>query len=146
MLRTVRTTRNLKRPRRAVSPVLAELNLLFVSLIAGAAVAGFVVQLMDGSLHPAEVSVGTASCRSGDVETCVLTLTNVGASSVQVTSCAIGSQNGNLNASGGATVPAGGSATVSCSLGGPSGAVDSSLTGWVSLTNGARVYFASRVT
>ena len=143
----MKTTRNLKRHRRAVSPVFAELNLLFVSLIAGVAVAGFVVQLMDGSLHPALVAVGAASCTSGDTETCVLTLTNTGASSVQVTSCTIGSQSGDLIASSGATVPAGGSATVSCSLGGgQSVAVDSSLTGWLSLTNGARVYFASRVT
>ncbi len=125
--------------RRGVSPVLAELLLVFVSLIAGVAVGAFAFELIGASAQPAEVAARVDSCTQGG---CVLTLTNVGTTNTEPTaSCGIGSIAGILNST--RPIPSGGALTVECSTGGGGGLASGSLvTGWVALSNGARVYFA----
>jgi hypothetical protein len=129
--------------RRAVSPVLAELLLIVVSLVAGLAVGTFAFQVVGTAAHPAEVSAQLNACAAnGSNETCTLTLANVGGSDVQTLPlCTLGSVGGDLTLGG--TVPAGGSLTVDCSIEGSQLAhMGSTITGWVALSNGASVFFA----
>ena len=128
--------------RKAVSPVLAELLLIFVSLLTALLVGSFTFQMMGTAAHPAEVSAQFDSCTArGTNETCSLTLANLGASNVQtLPSCEVDSDGGNLVSGG--IVPAGGTLTVSCLVVGlPDAGTGSPITGWVALSNGASIYF-----
>ena len=141
----MRLRRRLQGSRRAVSPVLAELLLIVVSVITGLLVGSFGFQLIGTAAHPAEVSAQLNSCApSGSNVTCSLTLANVGGSNVDTTSlCAVGSSGGNLVSGG--TVPAGGTLQVDCSVAGMSAAhLGVLVTGWIALTNGADVFFAGQ--
>jgi hypothetical protein len=145
VVRVVRFERRLRGSRKAVSPVLAELLLIVVALIAGVLVGSFGFQLIGIAAHPAEVTAQLNSCApTGSNVTCSLTLANVGASNVGTSSlCAVGSAGGDLVSGG--TVPAGGTLQVDCSVDGMSAAPQGILvTGWIALSNGADVYFAGQ--
>jgi len=129
--------------RRAVSPVLAELLLMFVSLLAALLVGSFSFQTIGTASRPAEVSAQLNSCTAaGTNETCSLTLANIGTSNIQTSSsCGVGSDGGSLTSGG--TVQAGGTLAVSCFVAGlPYAGSGIPITGWVALSNGADVYFA----
>jgi len=139
----VKTRSALRRSRRAVSPVLAELLLIVVALVAGLFTGSFTFQTIGTAAHPAEVSAQFNSCvANGPNESCSLTLSNVGASNVEtLPGCVVGSNSGDLVSSG--VVPAGGSLTVDCTVAGTQPAqAGTPITGWVALSNGASVFFA----
>jgi flagellin-like protein len=132
--------------RKAISPVLATVLLVAITLIASVAVGGFVFGLFGTFTSTAQVSAGTVSC-SGTPEVCTLMLQNTGSGNAAITGTC------NLNFAGGSYVStaalvsgslqAGGSATVRCtgpaSQHAPAGA---QVTGYVTLGNGAEVLFA----
>jgi hypothetical protein len=129
--------------RHGVSPVLAELLIIVVSIVAGVSVGSFGFQVIGNTGNTAVVSASVNSCAAnGHNETCSLQLQNTGASNVQTTSvCTLGSATGIINP--GQTVPAGGSLDVSCTAPGSSFLQTASVvTGWVVLSNGAYIYFA----
>jgi len=129
--------------KKAVSPVLAELLLMFVSLLTALLVGSFGFQTIGTASRPAEVSAQLDSCAAaGTNETCSVTLANIGTSNIQtLSSCGMGSDGGNLISGG--TVPAGGTLAVSCFVTGlPYAGTGIPITGWVALSNGADVYFA----
>jgi flagellin-like protein len=133
----------LRGSRRAISPVLAELLLIVVTLVTGLMVGTFTFQVVGTAAHPAEVSAQLNSCTAnGSNETCSLTLANVGASDVvTLPVCVVGSVDGSLTAGG--TVPAGGTLTVDCSVKGVQlEGAGSPIMGWIALSNGYSVYFA----
>jgi hypothetical protein len=131
-----------RKTRRAISPLLAELMIIVVSIVAGVSVGGFGFQVAGNAASSAVVTASAASCSvAGRNETCSLQLQNSGASSVQTIVCSLGSSRGNLDPSG--TVPAGGSLNVNCTVTeANSPEVGSLVTGWVALSNGAYAYFA----
>lgn len=127
--------------RRGVSPLLAELTLIAVTLIAAVLVGGWTFQTMGVSTRTAEVQAQLDSCEAqGSTETCTLSLLNSGASNVDASSCAIGSAEGRISSAG--TVPADGALNgISCSVTGDF-QVGTLVTGWVGLSNGGAAYFA----
>jgi len=133
--------------RKGVSPVIAEVLLIVVSLIAGVALGGFAFAIMGAYNHPAEVVAQVMSCApsSGPSETCMINLTNLGSSTVGTTSCSVIVNGSNLigTLTSKGIVPAGGTLTsVSCTAYGASGAEGSAIVGSILLSNGASVLFA----
>ena len=134
------------RSRRAISPVLATILLIAITLIAAVAVGGFVFGLFGTFTSTAQVSAGTVTC-AGTPEVCNLILQNVGSGNTAITGICY------LNFAGGpylgtaavvsGSLKAGSSATVTCT-GPPSehAAAGSQVTGYVTLGNGAEVLFA----
>ena len=117
--------------------------MITVTIIAGVAVGSFGFQLLGVFSRPAEVGATVNNCLiQGHLETCSLTLLNSGASSVDATSCVVGGTHGSLVWG---VVPAGGSLHTSCTVSASPVATDSSVTGWVVLSNGADAYFAGTV-
>ena len=132
-----------RRSRSGVSPIVAEVLLLAISLIAGLMLGIFTFQVVGTAAHPAEVSAQLDTCAAdGANETCSLTLANVGGSDVQTLPlCTLGAAGGNLTAGG--IVPAGGTLNVDCSVDGAQAShLGPFVSGWVSLSNGASVFFA----
>jgi flagellin-like protein len=70
--------------RKAISPVLATVILIAITLIAAIAVAGFVFGLFGTFTSSAQVSVTTVRCTTVASPVCTLTLTNTGTSSTTV--------------------------------------------------------------
>jgi flagellin-like protein len=137
--------RPLGRRRRAVSLVVATLVLILVTLIAAAAVAGFVFGLMVTFTDIALVSAGTPLC-SGTPEVCVVSLQNSGVGDAAITgTCTL--RIGGNSSSGTASIQsgdlnAGSSAVVDCAaLDSAHAQTGSAVTGWVGLQNGEDVLF-----
>lgn len=137
---------NLTGIRRAISPILATVLLIAITLIASIAIAGFVFGLFGTFTSTAQVSAGTVSC-SGTPEVCVVTLQNIGTANTSITGVC------NLAFAGGPYVGtavmtsgnlhAGSSGVASCtSPGSAHAAVGTQVTGSISLANGADVLFA----
>ncbi len=137
-----------RRGRRGVSPVIAEVLLIAVSLIAGVALGGFAFGLLGAYAHPAEVAAQVRSCSSigASSEVCTIDLTNVGSSDVGTTSACyidVGGAKVSGTVGSGGSVPGGGSLTgVSCMVQGASAVAGTTITGSISLTSGYPVYFA----
>ncbi|MDA4123921.1 MAG: type IV pilin N-terminal domain-containing protein [Thaumarchaeota archaeon] len=132
--------------RRAISPVLATVILIAITLVAATAIAGFVFGLMGTFTSTAQVSAGVVAC-SGTPEVCTLTLRNSGSADVAITgTCTMAFLGGNyLSAAGIVTgnLHGGNSATVTCTTPGFLHAVpDTQIVGSVALGNGAEVLFA----
>ena len=132
--------------RRAISPVLATVLLIAITLIASTAIAGFVFGLFGTFTSTAQVSAGTVSC-SGTPEICVVPLQNSGSGNTAITGVC------NLAFAGGPYVgaavmtsgnlDAGSNGLVSCTAPGSShAAAGSEITGSITLGNGAYVLFA----
>jgi flagellin-like protein len=130
----------------AISPVLATIMLIAITLIASMAVAGFIFGLFGTFTSTALVSAGTVTC-SGTPEVCTVPLQNTGSGNVAITGVC------NLEFSGGSYVgtaalvsgnlQAGGSATVTCtSPGSYHAAAGVQIAGSVNLGNGAYILFA----
>ena len=139
---------NLRRrgTRKAISPVLATVLLISITLIASVAIAGFVFGLFGTFTSTAQVSAGTVSC-SGTPEVCVVPLQNTGSGNTAIIGLC------NLAFAGGpyvgtavmtsGSLQAGGSAVISCTAPGSShAAAGSEITGSITLGNGAYVLFA----
>jgi len=132
--------------RKAISPVLATVLLIAITLIASAGIAGFVFGLFGTFTSTAQVSAGTVSC-SGTPEVCLVPLQNTGSANTMITGvCNLAFAGGPylgtaLMTSG--SLNAGSSGVVNCAAPGSShAAAGTEITGSISLGNGAYVLFA----
>jgi flagellin-like protein len=136
-----------RRKRKAISPVLATVILIAITLIAAIAIAGFVFGLFGSFTSSAQVSASVTSCVK-TTGVCTLTLTNSGTSNVQATACSI--QDQGTAAASALTAPpvsigAGTSAAAVCTItggGGSHASVGSQAVGSLTLSNGASVPFS----
>jgi len=134
------------RSRKAISPILATVILIAITLIAAIAVSGFVFGLFGTFTSTAQVSAGTVTC-SGTPEVCTLLLQNTGSGNTVITGvCTLNFGGGNYLSTAAmvsGSLKAGSSGTVTCT--GPAGqhaAAGTQVTGYVTLGNGAEVLFA----
>ena len=134
--------------KKGISPVLATVILIAITIVAATSIAGFVFGLMGTFTNTATVSATSVSC-SGTPEVCTLFATNPGVGSTSITGvCALsfgGSSYqgtavmvaGNLN--GGGT----GKLTCTSNTALSHAASGSQVTGWFSVGNGANVLFSA---
>jgi flagellin-like protein len=132
--------------RRAISPVLATVILIAITLIAAVAISGFVFGLMGTYTSVAEVSSSAVGC-SGTPEVCTVALQNTGSANVVLAGTCTLSFGGGLHPSTAALLSgnlnAGSQASVSCTSPGSFHAVaGTQITGSIALGNGAEVLFA----
>lgn len=83
-----------KNKRKAISPVLATVILIAITLIAAIAIAGFVFGLFGSFTSSANVSAAVTSCTnstgtSAGFETCDLQLSNTGSANTGATACSM---------------------------------------------------------
>jgi len=130
------------RKRKAISPVLATVILIAITLIAAIAVAGFVFGLFGTFTASATLQLSVVSCvhgvagnAAGDAY-CELAITNTGGSSGSVTGCAI---YGTTETSGAGTAPPSVVGTVAVPAGTTSAAPVHVVCDGVALTAGAVV-------
>jgi len=138
--------------RRAISPVLATVILIAITLIAAIAIAGFVFGLFGTFTATARVQASVTSCvyvAGNTTEACSLVLTNTGNANTHATaSCSLtfggATYSGSVNPSGQQTVTAGTSISGKCSAthaGGAGAGVE--VTGSVILANGGNALFST---
>ena len=139
-----------KGKRKAISPVLATVILIAITLIAAIAIAGFVFGLFGTFTSTARVQASVTSCVqvAGPLEQCNILLTNSGNANTATTgSCSItfgGTTHAGTIASGG-TITAGSTlAGVTCTnTAGGAATAGSQITGSVILTNGGNALFSA---
>jgi flagellin-like protein len=131
--------------RKAISPVLATVILIAITLIAAVAIAGFVFGLFGSFTSSAQVSASVSLCAhtsNAKGPACLVTLRNTGTSNVAVTGCSLqisgvsrtGTTNGTL------TVGASGTTLVACIVAsGTAQTVGSQAVGSFAMSNGASV-------
>jgi archaeal type IV pilus assembly protein PilA len=80
-----------RKNRKAISPVLATVILIAITLIAAVAIAGFVFGLFGSFTSSAQVSAQVTSCTHGanGSDYCIVNLTNSGTSNAVASSCSI---------------------------------------------------------
>lgn len=135
-----------KNRRKAISPVLATVILIAITLIAAIAVAGFVFGLFGSFTSSAQVSAVLVSCPRVAPVICSVSLQNTGSSNASPTACSI--QLNGVATSGTTSVTAvtagAGAVSETCTLlvaAGAGGAVGSTAQGSFTLSNGATVPF-----
>jgi flagellin-like protein len=142
-----------KQNRKAISPVLATVILIAITLIAAIAIAGFVFGLFGSFTSSAQVSAQVTSCKAGPAAStahnneCTVLLTNTGTSNVAVTGGAVQINGGSVACNGALVLPtiaASSSASFTCfQLVATTGqTVGAQAVGSVSLSNGATVPFS----
>jgi flagellin-like protein len=141
----------INRNRKAISPVLATVILIAITLIAAIAIAGFVFGLFGSFTSSAQVSGRVQSCVSAVgppiTAVCTVVLTNTGTSNTAAIACSL--KISGTSAAGVLTVSptpvgASGSATAICTVN-PASAVQTSgsqAVGSFSMSNGATVPFS----
>jgi len=137
--------------RKAISPVLATVILIAITLIAAIAVAGFVFGLFGTFTSTARVQASVTACNyngivAGD-EACTIILTNSGNSNTATTgSCSItvlGTTHTGV-IGGGGTVTAGNTLTITCGYVAAAGVgAGVQVTGSVILANGGNALFSA---
>jgi len=132
-----------KRNRKAISPVLATVILIAITLIAAIAIAGFVFGLFGSFTSSAQVAAHVTDCNNTN-GTCTLILTNTGTSNVVVNACSINNagaaEAGTLGAVKAA--PAGASTgNVHCTIATHTATTGSEAVGSLAMSNGATVPF-----
>ncbi len=131
-----------KRNRKAISPVLATVILIAITLIAAIAIAGFVFGLFGTFTSTAQVSATAVNC-SATSGGCSLILSNRGNQAVTANSCSFsGSGGGAGTGFSAATVSAGATASVTCTTPGPHTA-GTQVAGSIGLSNGGAALFAA---
>jgi len=145
-LKVLNFNRALRRNRKAISPVLATVILIAITLIAAVAIAGFVFGLFGSFTKTAQVQASSVAC-SATGKDCALSLINSGnANTATAGECTItysgATYQGTLT--GGGSVVAGGSLSVTCTapVTAPAGVPGGSVTGSVTLTNGGTDYYS----
>jgi archaeal type IV pilus assembly protein PilA len=153
-----------KKNRKAISPVLATVILIAITLIAAIAIAGFVFGLFGNFLASARVSVTSVSCTEAapggsSTITCLYTLTNngnantalSGSASLTYSDITLGSQTLSItgvNCDGGGSLSAGATCTITTTAvfteGAGSGGVTggTAFTGQIGLTNGGSAQYS----
>ena len=135
--------------RKGISPVLATVILIAITLVAAAAVSGFLFGLLGTYSNSALVSASASPVCSGTPESCTLTLVNSGnLNTVLAGTCTLNF--GGSSYLGTATLTSGSlgggqTAHVTCTstIAGSHAAAGSQLTGSVLIANGANVLFAT---
>ena len=134
--------------RKAISPVLATVILIAITLIAAVAIAGFVFGLFGSFTSSAQVSAAVSRCTQAvnGTDYCSVTLTNSGTSNAAASSCSLRvagvAQVGRLTGTAKTSIPASGNAPATCSFVGAAQTVGSQSTGSFGLSNGASVPFS----
>jgi flagellin-like protein len=143
-----------RKQRRAVSPVLATVILIAITLIAAVAIAGFVFGLFGSFTSTAQVSITSVSCSALN-KLCNLTLTNSGTASTysgtsgtitfggQTVTMTCGTSPGGTFTTTTVLISAGGSSQITC-LFSPTQTPQAGqqFVGTVSLANGGQVQFS----
>ena len=136
-----------KHRRKGISPVLATVILIAITLIAAVAIGGFVFGLMGTFTSVAEVKAIAYNC-TGTPEVCTVSLSNIGTANASVMgSCSL--TMGGTIYQGVATVVSGsltGGSTASVTCTGPAGShasVGSTIEGSILISNGADVLFSA---
>jgi len=143
---------NSAKRRRAISPVLATVILIAITLIAAIAIAGFVFGLFGTFTSTARVQASVTSCSwTSPSETCNLILTNTGnANTFATASCSITTKGATTTGayafaapSTSLSVPSAGTNTGTCTatIGDPGAGVQ--ITGSVILANGGNALFSA---
>ena len=143
-----------RKNRKAISPVLATVILIAITLIAAVAIAGFVFGLFGTFTSTAQVQASVTQCVPTTVgppavgpELCSVVLTNSGNANVLVTaSCSLtfGGHSYSGSIATPPTVTAGSTASVICSAGGTTAAATGSqVTGSIILANGGNALFSA---
>jgi len=134
---------NIKR-RKAISPVLATVILIAITLIAAIAIAGFVFGLFGSFTSSAQVSGQVITCNRNATDNCLVNLRNTGTSNVAVTGCSIKvsgvSVTGALSPAAPA-VTASSTRMVGCQAAGVAQTSGSQAVGSFAMSNGATVPF-----
>ncbi len=127
--------------RKAISPVLATVILIAITLIAAIAIAGFVFGLFGTFTATAQVSATAVSCAQ-TTKVCTLVLTNNGNSPVTAQSCSFSGSGGGAGTSfTGGVVPAGSTLTgVVCTFPGTA-TLGAQVAGGIGLSNGGQALF-----
>jgi len=147
--------------RKAISPVLATVILIAITLIAAIVIAGFVFGLFGTFTAGARISANAVSCQSkatnGTLAYCIVSLTNNGNAGATIQACSFTGSGGGTgalhykSATGGASLAAGlvagGTITYGCAApatlaSGPG----TSVSGSVSLSNGGSAFFTAGLT
>lgn len=133
--------------RKAISPILATVILIAITLIAAIAISGFVFGLFGTYTNTARVEAISYSC-SGTPEVCTIGLENIGtANTALVGSCTMtfsGTSYSGVAAVSSGSLNGGSTAIVTCT--GPAGShapVGSQIEGSILLNNGADVLFSA---
>jgi len=131
---------------KGISPILATVILIAITLIAAIAISGFVFGLFGTFTSTAQVSAGAVAC-SGTPELCAIALQNIGSANTAITGTCTMNFGGGSYLSTAAMVSgslkAGSSGVISCTSPGLLHAVaGTQITGYVMLGNGAEVLFA----
>ena len=144
------------RKRKAISPVLATVILIAITLIAAIAIAGFVFGLFGSFTSSAQVQASITTCTWTTFETCQLTLSNSGSANSATASCSLTvggvtysgttTTTNALHSQVAITATAGTTSTAYCNLAAATPvaapAAGSQVTGGVLMTNGASVPFS----
>ena len=140
---------NSPRDRKAISPVLATVILIAITLIAAIAIAGFVFGLFGSFTSSAQVTVQVTRCiatTANSTNACIVTLRNTGTANVAVNTCSIqvggAATAGTLKPTVPFTVSASGSRVAVCTAAGTAQTVGAQAVGSFSLSNGASVPFS----
>jgi flagellin-like protein len=144
---------NINKHRKAISPVLATVILIAITLIAAVAIAGFVFGLFGSFTSSAQVSAHVTKCTAGPAGSaahnneCTLTLTNTGTSNVSVVGGSVQIGGSSVACNGALVLPpiaASSSASFTCLQLAATNAqtVGSQAVGSISLSNGASVPFS----
>ncbi|HEV2226892.1 MAG TPA: archaellin/type IV pilin N-terminal domain-containing protein [Nitrososphaerales archaeon] len=139
-----------KRNRKAISPVLATVILIAITLIAAIAIAGFVFGLFGSFTSSAQVSAQVTTCTHGTGGNtsawCIVTLTNSGTSNAAANGCSLNVNGvatvGTLTGAAKNSIQASSSATGDCRVTSAAQTVGSQAVGSFSLSNGASVPFS----
>ena len=133
--------------RKAISPVLATVILIAITLIAAIAISGFVFGLFGTYTNTARVEAISYSC-SGTPEVCTVGLQNIGTANTAVAgSCTLTFQGSTYNGVAALTsgsLNGGSSGFVTCT--GPAGShavTGSEVEGSILLNNGANILFSA---
>lgn len=137
-----------ERRRKGISPVLATVILIAVTIVAATSIAGFVFGLMGSFTSTATVSATSVSC-TGTPEVCTITASNPGTGSTSITGVCSLTFGGNSYAGTAAlfsgNLNGGGTAKITCTsnTAGSHAASGSQITGWLTVGNGANVLFSA---
>jgi flagellin-like protein len=136
-----------KKNRKAISPVLATVILIAITLIAAIAIAGFVFGLFGTFTATARVQASVTTCViTGGHEVCTIVLTNSGnANTAATTSCSLtyGGATHTGTFSNTNSIVSGTPITGTCTDTGAGAAAGSQVTGAVILNNGGNALFSA---
>ena len=138
---------NSRKNRKAISPVLATVILIAITLIAAIAIAGFVFGLFGSFTSSAQVSAVVVTCNHSHPVVCHVSLQNTGSSNATPTACSINIAGAAAASTTSTTAVTAGAGTIAetCTLNSATtdgGTVGSQALGSFTMSNGASVPFS----